>query len=196
VPFFVFVFKHVKHFEEDIEFSYLRGDEHCEMEIYIVRHAIAVPRGTPGFPNDDRPLTEDGILKMTRAAKGIANLVPGMDLILTSPLQRASETAKIIAQALKMDNNLESCDQLLPGQSVKNLLLYLAKYKNMKRIMLVGHEPDTSSIASALVGFDKPILDFKKGALCRVDVQALPPKQPGTLVYHLAPKHLRMIGKS
>ncbi|MCI0707266.1 MAG: phosphohistidine phosphatase SixA [Ignavibacteriae bacterium] len=166
------------------------------MEIYIVRHAIAVPRGTPGFPNDDRPLTEDGIQKMTRAARGIANLVPGMDLILTSPLQRAHETAKIVARALKMDNNVETCEQLLPGQSIKNLLLYLAKYKNMKRLMLVGHKPDTSAIASALLGFEKSSMDFKKGAICRIDVQALPPKQPGTLIYLLAPKHLRMIGKS
>jgi phosphohistidine phosphatase len=166
------------------------------MEVYILRHAIAVARGTAGYPHDDRPLTDEGVKKMERAAKGIIAVAPNPDLILTSPMKRALETARIAARAFGTESTIEPCEQLRPGKSVENLLLYLAKYKDLERLLLVGHEPGMSGIASALLGFDRALFDFKKGALCRIDVATLPPVNPGTLIWHLSPKHLRMIGRN
>ena len=95
------------------------------MEIYILRHAIAVPRGTEEYPNDDRPLTETGIQKMKVAAKGIAEVIRDVDLILTSPLARAHDTAKIAAKALRYKHKIELCKELLPGTSLNSVLEYL-----------------------------------------------------------------------
>jgi phosphohistidine phosphatase len=69
------------------------------MEVYMLRHGDAVPRGTPGYPNDDRPLTEGGVKKLTEAAKAIPGLAGSLDVIVSSPLIRALDTAKIAAEA-------------------------------------------------------------------------------------------------
>jgi len=159
--------------------------------LYILRHAIAVQRGSSGYPNDDRPLTEDGKDKMRKAARGIANVIEKIDVILTSPLIRAHDTAKIAAEAMGADHKIEVCRELLPGSSAKKLLLYLAKYKNLDHIMIVGHEPDLGYLASAVLGSEHPLIEFKKGALCCIEVSSLPPKGPGTLLWHLQPKQLR-----
>src|SRR5579883_3278273 len=125
------------------------------MFVYILRHAIAIPSGTVRLKNDDRPLTKEGKKKMTKAAKGIASLIGNVDLILTSPLIRARDTAKITADVLGVENKIETCEYLAPGSPTKNLLLSLGKYKNFKSILLVGHEPELGFIASALLGSDE-----------------------------------------
>jgi phosphohistidine phosphatase len=163
------------------------------MLVYVLRHAIAVERGTAGYPNDDRPLTEDGKDKMSKAAKGIAELIDDIDVILTSPLIRAHDTARIAARALGAERKVEVCKDLLPGNSLKNLLSYLSKYKGVNSIMVVGHEPDLGFLASALLGSDGSIIEFKKGAVCAIEVSTLPPRGKGKLIWHLQPKHLRAL---
>ncbi len=166
------------------------------MFVYILRHAIAVQRGTSGYPNDDRPLTEDGKEKMQKAARGIASLIDDIDVILTSPLLRAHGTAKLVAEALGADHKIEICAELLPGNSSKKLLLHLAKYKSLQSVIIVGHEPDLSYIASALLGSNASIIEFKKGALCCIEVATLPPRNPGKLHWHLQPRQLRDLKKN
>ncbi|HZV11962.1 MAG TPA: phosphohistidine phosphatase SixA [Candidatus Kapabacteria bacterium] len=163
------------------------------MFVYILRHAIAIPSGTVRLKNDDRPLTKEGKKKMTKAAKGIASLIGNVDLILTSPLIRARDTAKITADVLGVENKIETCEYLAPGSPTKNLLLSLGKYKNFKSILLVGHEPELGFIASALLGSPSSVVRFKKGALCCIEVASLPPNRPGRLIWHLPPKVLRSL---
>ncbi len=166
------------------------------IELYIVRHAIAVPRGTPGYPNDDRPLTPEGIKKMESAAKGIAKVISSVDFILTSPLKRAHHTANIVAEVLGTKSKVKIIEELLPGKTGTALLEALAKLKKTK-LMLVGHEPDLSRFASLLLGSPKvSIIQFKKGAMCRIDVESIPLMQPGQIIYHLSPKHLRAIANA
>jgi len=163
------------------------------MIIYILRHAIAVNRGTFGYPDDERPLTQEGKEKMSKAAKGIAKLIANVDVILTSPLPRAHDTAVIAARALRAENNLEICKELAPGGSLKNLMTYLGKYKGLGSVMLVGHEPDLGIIASSLLRCEDSIIEFKKGSICCIEVPTLPPRSKGTLHWHLQPKHLRAL---
>jgi phosphohistidine phosphatase len=163
------------------------------MMVYILRHAIAVDRGIAGYPNDDRPLTEAGKAKMSKAARAIATLVDDIDVILTSPLIRAHDTARIVARALGAEKKLELCKELAPGSSLKNLLSHLSKYRGLNGIMLVGHQPDLGYLASALLGSNEAIVEFKKGAICAIEVSALSPKGKGTLMWHLQPKQLRAL---
>lgn len=163
------------------------------MQIYILRHAIAVPRGTTGYPGDDRPLTDEGIAKMTEGAKGIKLVCGGFDVIVTSPLIRAHDTAKITAEAVGYNKDIIVTDYLLPGAPQRNLFSLLGKYSDMEKILLVGHEPHLGYLASSLLGINESAVEFKKGGLCRIDVDDIPVKKPGKIIYLLQPKELRMI---
>jgi phosphohistidine phosphatase len=163
------------------------------MQIYLLRHAIAVPRGSVSFPNDDRPLTEEGVKKMAKAAKGAAKILPAIDVILSSPLKRAHETATIIARAIGAEHRLEICNHLLPNSSMKSVMSYLAKYKELQSILIVGHGPDIGFIASSLLGSSDDVIEFKKGALCCIETESIPPKNHGKLLWHLPPRFLRGI---
>src|SRR5215207_9309159 len=85
------------------------------MEIYVVRHAIAVEQGTPGYESDSqRPLTDKGRRKMRQIARALRNLGVEFDLILSSPYVRARETAEILADVFKMKKKLVFSDNLIP----------------------------------------------------------------------------------
>ena len=161
------------------------------MEIYILRHAPAVKRGTAGYPDDNRPLTKTGVRKMRLAARGIRKVIPEVDLILSSPLSRAAETARLAAKALGHRHKILTCEELLPQRGTEDVLRCLTKFNQTSRLLLVGHEPGLSLLASAFLGSNSPIIELKKGSLCRIDCSELPLKEPGKLRWHLTPKQLR-----
>ncbi len=166
------------------------------MELYIVRHAIAVPRGTAGYPHDDRPLTEEGIHKMQKAAKGLRRILPSLDAILTSPMQRAEETAHIIAQELVLEHKILVTENLKPGVSSDHALAELRTHEHARAVMLVGHEPELSRLGSFLLGSPGTVLELKKGAVLRIDLDDLPPRSTGRLIFLLQPRHLRALATS
>ena len=164
--------------------------------LYLVRHAIAAERG-PKYPKDDvRPLTREGRARMKEVVKGWRKLKPGLDLILTSPLVRAQSTAEIVQDVLKHDTKVERFPALAPGHRPSEVAAALAKLpktgkgKGASVIALVGHEPDLGQLAAWLIGAKKPI-PFRKGGIARIDVNEMPPKQNGQLIWHATPKLLR-----
>jgi phosphohistidine phosphatase len=100
------------------------------MNLYFMRHGIAVERADTGQRSGDRerPLTPKGIKRMNKAAKGLVTLSLSFDRILTSPFERARQTAKIVAQTLKLEDRLEEIEQLCPDRSAQELLAGLATY--------------------------------------------------------------------
>lgn len=164
------------------------------IELYLVRHAIAAERG-PKFPDDrQRPLTPDGAQKFKDAARGLASLNVVVDLVLTSPLVRARETATILAAGLGR-RPIEELDALSPGgrrAAVVDAIAYQAK--KYPRLALVGHEPDLGELAIALLGGTGTIR-FKKGAICAIDVDGATPGGPGTLRWLLPPRVLRALAQ-
>ena len=165
------------------------------MKIYIVRHAIAEAHGTPGMSDNERPLTAEGIDKMTKAAKGIAKIIEPPPLILTSPLERAHHTAKIMAAALKCEDRIQLEDALMPDVATQALTRKLAAHKKLMAIMVVGHEPSLSALAATLLDCSPNVLDIKKGSLMGIEVDTLPFREPGRLLFFLTPKQLRHIAK-
>src|SRR5262245_50296725 len=108
------------------------------MELYILRHAIAVDRGTPGYEDDrQRPLTPEGRKKMRLIAKGMKALGLEFDLILSSPYLRAKETAEIATEVLRARNKLKFSDDLAVDGDPRTLLKGLLRAP--KRVLLVGH---------------------------------------------------------
>ena len=163
------------------------------VELYLIRHGLAAQRGD-GYPDDTkRPLTPRGVERLQQEAEGLVELDVTFDVILTSPLVRTRQTADILAAAWPSRPTVVNIDALVPGGSHTAIMDELAKHARRNRIALVGHEPGIGELAARLIGARKPI-GFKKGAICRIDVQALPPTGPGQLRWFLAPKMLRRLG--
>ena len=159
-----------------------------------MRHAVAAARG-PDFPDDAlRPLTPEGIDRWRRAVEGLREFGVSLDLILTSPFARAQETAGILAAGLKPKPRLVVVDALAAGARVAEVMAVIAKYAASPRgptqIALVGHEPDLGDVATKLLGA-KGSVTFKKGAVCRIDVDRAMPTGPGALRWLLPPSALR-----
>jgi phosphohistidine phosphatase len=161
--------------------------------IFLVRHAIAGERG-PQFPDDrKRPLTPEGIGKFRKVARGLAALEPEIEIILTSPLVRAVQTAELMAQYLPGHPAVVTTDALAPRTSYADVLAMLSQHTKRSGLALVGHEPGLGVVAARLVG-GRRAFALKKGGVCRVDVDSLPPAAPGRLVWFLPPKVLTQVG--
>ena len=161
------------------------------MKLLLVRHAAAVPSGTPGVPDDERPLTSEGAAKFRVAAKGLARIARRPDVLLTSPLPRARATADIAAQAFKRIE--PTVEPALAHGSVDQILTVLGRRPSDATIAVVGHEPTLSMVLARLLGaVDGERLAFKKGGAALVD---LPdgPSGGGRLVWFLKPKVLRAL---
>lgn len=164
------------------------------IELYLVRHAPAAERG-PAYPDDaERPLTAEGVERFRSAVAGLRALDVTLDLVLSSPYARARETAELLAAGLKPRPRLVTTDTLAPGHALAQVVSaveqHLAAGRRWSRVALVGHEPDLGALAARLLGA-RGTIAFKKGAVCRIDVERALPAGPGTLRWFLSPAVLR-----
>ena len=171
-------------------------DEQGAYQLFLLRHGIALDRTSPLASDDDaRPLTPKGRKRMARIAEELLKLGYTFDWIVTSPLVRAAETAEIIAASAasqKLKPPVDVCAALRPGASREDVLAFLAKNPDRKRVMLVGHEPDLSALAGRLIGAGRDAnLEFKKGGCCLIEYDSLPSRYSGRLVWWLTPRALR-----
>jgi phosphohistidine phosphatase len=163
-------------------------------ELYLIRHGVAEERGDAWPDDSKRPLSEDGMDRLRKEARGLARLGVAIDVMLTSPLVRTRQTAEIVAAALDPRPGIVNAESLAPGGTFQAVVADLEKHAKKARIALVGHEPSIGELAARLIGSRHPI-EFKKGAVCRIDVATLPPGGPGSLRFLLTPKILRSIKK-
>jgi phosphohistidine phosphatase len=162
------------------------------MRLLIVRHAIAVPHGTPGIADNDRPLTPEGDLKFREAAKGLARILDRPDALLTSPWLRARQTAAIAATAWGGPEPKETA--ALASGSFEALAEVLDRYPEDATVAVFGHEPWVSQLLARILGTgDDQRLTFKKGGAALVEV-AGKLAEGGSLVWYLPPKLLRKLG--
>jgi phosphohistidine phosphatase len=162
------------------------------LELYLIRHGVAADRGSD-YPDDSkRPLTSDGISRLRKSAKALAELDVDFDQIIASPLVRTKQTADIFAQALPSNPSVVLSDSLAPAGTPSAVFQELGKHMRRARIALVGHEPNLGELAARLIGARTPI-EFKKGAICRIDFEVFPPKGTGALRWFVTPKMLRRL---
>jgi phosphohistidine phosphatase len=164
-------------------------------ELYLIRHGVAEERGEKWPDDAKRPLTADGIRKLRKVARGLARLGVRLDVVLTSPLVRTRQTAEVVAAAFEPRPHMINVDSLAPGGAYPAILADLEKHARRSHVALVGHEPGIGELAARLIGSRHP-LTFKKGAVCRIDVDSLPPNGPGDLRWFLTPRVLRVIKRT
>jgi len=149
------------------------------MELYFLRHGDA---NWPNWskPDDERPLTKRGKKEMREVAKFLDRLKVRPDLIVTSPLPRAAQTAEIAADYLKA--KLRRDELLAPGFGMTNFGAVLKRHR-ARVLMLVGHEPDFTNIISGLTGAS---LKLSKGGVALLDID--PESEEGKLLWLFPPK--------
>ena len=152
------------------------------MQLYFLRHGEA---DWPDWnkPDDERPLTDFGKKEVRQVAKFLDRLKVKPDLIVTSPLPRASQTAKIAAEQLKV--KLREDESLQPGFGLSELRTVFKRYRS-KVLMLVGHEPDFSSLISKLTGAS---VKLSKAGAALLDID--PESEEGKLLWLFPPKFAR-----
>ena len=162
--------------------------------MYFIRHGLAEERGEAWPDDSKRPLTDEGTSSMRKASRGLARLGVSVEIVLTSPLVRARQTAELVAAGLDPRPSVVNVDSLAPDGTYAAVVADLEKHARKTRIALVGHEPMIGELAARLIGSRHPI-EFKKGGVCRIDVEDLPPAGPGDLRWLLTPKILRAVKK-
>ena len=161
------------------------------MKLVLIRHAAAVPKGTPGVLDAERPLTSSGKVKFRRAARGLSRVMPRPHVLLTSPLSRAHETADIAAEAFR--DIAPGIEPSLADPGIDGILAALETQPRDATIALVGHEPMLGLLLARLLGGSvAEHFAFKKGGAAVVD---LPdgPSTSGRLIWFLNPRVLRTL---
>jgi phosphohistidine phosphatase len=139
-------------------------------------------------------LTEKGIARFKEGVGGLNWLDVALDEIFTSPLVRAKQTADLLAAHISGKPPVKLLPALAPGHAPDEVLAQLAKSVRRRRVALVGHEPGLGELAAHLLGAKRP-LPFRKGGVCRIDLQELTGKRAGSLTWFVTPKVLRQLGK-
>ncbi|MGZ9221136.1 MAG: phosphohistidine phosphatase SixA [Anaerolineales bacterium] len=166
------------------------------MNLYVIRHAIAVDEGTSEYESDsERPLTDKGRKKMRQIAKALRNLGVEFDLILSSPYVRARETAEILADVFKMKKKILFSDNLIPLGNPELLITEVNEKYSVNSLAVVGHEPHLSTLVGLLVAENAKIdVTLKKGGVCYLSADDLHQEHRATLEWLLTPGILMEIG--
>ena len=165
------------------------------MDLCLVRHAIAAQRDPEQWPGDrDRPLTPKGEQRFRKAARGLKAVVPQMDLMFSSPLERAWRTAVILSEEAGWPEPV-AWSQLEPDRSPQQVTLALTPHAQMTSVALVGHEPGLSELASYLLaGSGRAVdIDMKKGGGAMLTLDGAPEAGTALLRWLLTPKVLRSL---
>ena len=163
----------------------------ASLNCYFLRHGIAVEPDEWTGRDFDRPLTHEGIARMTCEARAIADLSLRLDVIVTSPLLRARQTAEIVADRLKLPDAVVEDKRLADGFDTRRLSEILDEHDSAEAIMLVGHEPTMSTAIGRLIGDAN--LELKKAALAGVVLSDASAAR-GKLIFLIPPKVLSKLG--
>ncbi len=161
------------------------------IRLYLVRHGIAAEPADFLGPDESRPLTAKGRRRLHRAGRAFARLGESIDLLVSSPLVRAVQSAEILACALRVDV-VAIADELRPAQSPETILRAIAgRVHDGQGVMLVSHDPLISRLLSHvadLTPVESARIVFRKGSIVRVDVGALPTARPAQARWWMRPK--------
>jgi phosphohistidine phosphatase len=160
------------------------------VEVYLLRHGIA-EEAAAGAADADRALTSEGRKKLRAVLDAAADAGVCPALIVTSPLRRAVQTAEIAVEILEYRGDLLRSAVLRPEAEPKDSWEEIRLHKDVESILLAGHEPLFSRLTAYLLGCPNLQVDFKKGALTRLDVDSFGAQPRGVLKWMLTPRLVR-----
>jgi phosphohistidine phosphatase len=154
------------------------------MQVYLLRHGVA-EEGKIGASDADRALTQDGRRKLRQVLASAAEAGVQPSLILSSPLKRALQTAEIAKQVLGYKESVLHTNVVLPGGNPEEVWDEIRLHKDSGSLLLVGHNPLFAYLSAYLLGTPDAHIDFKKGAIMRIDFESLSSRPRGTLRWYL-----------
>lgn len=157
------------------------------MQVYLLRHGIAEDP-IPGKPDSVRALTPEGKKKMRSIARKATASGLSFTLVLSSPYRRALETAEIMTSASDGAVETTKTNALLPHVHPREVWEELKANRDEQSVLLVGHDPQMSQLVGYLTGAPDLQIDFKKGALCRIDFEQFGVQPKGVLKWLVTPK--------
>jgi phosphohistidine phosphatase len=166
------------------------------MDCVLFRHGIAVEREEWEGSDADRPLTDRGGKRVRQVAAGLKWLELQPTHVISSPLLRAIETAKILHDSLRIRSAVQIAYELLPDAAPERLLAFLSALSPESGVLCVGHEPHLGLAASLmLAGKASSAFPFKKAGACLIEMSM--PLKPGrgSLRWWMGPSQLRVLGK-
>jgi phosphohistidine phosphatase len=157
------------------------------MDLFVLRHGKAEP-SSDGSDDSKRALTGDGKKEIRKVGKWMRRKKFRFDVIATSPLTRASETAEIIARVLGQKKRLAVWEELAPGGDVDTICYRAAQYGEDAAVLLTGHEPLLSMLVSRIIaGDDTASLILAKGGLAKIRNYSFDKRPSGDLQWLLTP---------
>lgn len=162
------------------------------MQVYLLRHGIA-EENRLGKSDADRELTAEGRRRLRETLRAAAQADVKPAVILSSPLVRAVQSAEIAAEAVQYREKILRTKALLPNGRVEAVWDELRVHQDVRELMLVGHDPLFTQLAGYLLGVPELQIDFKKGAVLRVDFESFGAAPKGILRWFLTAK---LAGKS
>jgi phosphohistidine phosphatase len=160
------------------------------MLVYFLRHASAGQHKADPAKDEKRPLDNDGIEQCTTIGRALAAIETHIDLILSSPLKRAAQTASLVANELAYEEKIVLTPALRPDATYAKFTALLDEHGKQEAIMVVGHNPNLSEFLGRLVGGgSRTGMDLKKGAVARVEVD----RRRGILHWMFTPKIVRTL---
>ena len=156
------------------------------MLLYVLRHGIAEERAASGS-DADRELTAEGRRKLELVLERAAAAGARPDVILTSPLKRAVQTAKVAAGALNFKKDLVEAPVLAPGGTPQGVWDTLRDYRESEEVLAAGHEPLLSQVVAFLLNCPALQVDMKKAALVTIELNAWRGQPHGVLRWMLTP---------
>ncbi len=161
------------------------------MIVYFLRHASAGQHLMNPKKDEKRPLDKEGIEQCGYVGRALAAMDVTVDVVISSPLKRATQTASLVGNEIGHEGKLQIEDALRPAATFADFRRLLDKYSRYEAIMVVGHNPNLSDFLGRTLGGDtgKGAVDLKKGAVARVEVA----RQRSVLLWCITPKFVRAI---
>ncbi|NYT07100.1 MAG: phosphohistidine phosphatase SixA, partial [Methanomicrobiales archaeon] len=161
------------------------------MELYVLRHGKAEALSSSGGSDADRRLTRQGRDEVQQIASWMLRNRCRFDLIATSPLKRAEETAELVAEICNLSGRIVLWDELVPGMDFYCLMARIASCDDLSSLLIIGHEPSLSEYIGRIISRDGSAeIQLKKGGLARIR-QFSPDPVSGSLAWLLIPSHMR-----
>ena len=164
------------------------------MRVILFRHGPAGRRDPERWPDDGvRPLTSIGAQLIRAAAEGLARIEPDIEQVVSGPLARTRQTARVLADVFEAGET-EEIEALRPGGPSADILGFLSAWVSDRSLVLVGHEPDLGTLAGLLLFGSPGSLPLKKAGACSIRFEGAPREGAGRLNWFLPPKLLRFAG--
>ena len=165
------------------------------MRILLIRHAKAEDQeefARTGKSDDERPLTDDGKSEMRGAARGLAAIAKDIDVLASSPLVRATQTADVVAHEFRYAERQVTAS-MRPDTPFDEFALWAASHAERQLLAAVGHNPHISALACWMIGAPLSAIDMKKGAALLIEFEGRVAEGAGSLLWYLKPSQLRKL---